>query len=52
MDEFYDGGKVRVRMANTFLQAWSHISAHEKELTLPILVHYSASDKVRSTPKP
>jgi len=45
-DEFFDPKKVRVRMGNTFLNAWTHIAQNEHKLTLPILIHYSTIDKV------
>ena len=45
-DEYFDPKKVRVRMGNTFLSAWTHIAQNEHKLTLPILIHYSTIDKV------
>lgn len=51
VDEFFDPKKVRVRMGNTFLQAWNFIAQQEHELTLPILVAYSTIDKVTLPPK-
>ena len=51
-DEYFDPKKVRVRMGNTFLSAWTHIAQNEHKLTLPILIHYSTIDKVPKSSPP
>ena len=48
-DEFWDGKKIRFCMGVMFLKAWNYVAKHEHSFALPLLIHYSAIDKVRSS---